>query len=261
MFTPTTIKPLTAADRATYEWQMWSAGVGEAGQEKLKNATVLISRTGGVGSVVAYELAAAGVGKLVIIHGGVVRPSDLNRQLLMTHQSLGSPRIESVRARLLDLNPELEIVGLGEHADQDNVFPLAEQENVDVIVDCAPMFAERFALSDASLRLKKPMVECGMYDMEAQLTTFLPGQTPCLRCLFPEPPSTWKRQFPVFGAVAGSIGAMAATEVIKLIAGVGQPLFGRWLHCDFREMRFRTLQIDRRNDCPFCGDLVPDSHP
>ncbi|MCC9628813.1 HesA/MoeB/ThiF family protein [Blastopirellula sp. JC732] len=240
---------------------MWSEGVGVAGQEKLKNASVLISRTGGIGSVVAYELAAAGVGKLVIIHGGVVRPTDLNRQLLMTHDSIGRPRIETVRARLLELNPRLEIVSLGEHASAENVLPLAEQENVDVVVDCAPMFAERFALADASLKLQKPMVECGMYDMEAQLTTLIPGETPCLRCLFPETPPTWKREFPVFGAVAGSVGAMAATEVIKLITGVGQPLAGRWMHFEFREMRFRTLKIDRRDDCPYCSPLNPNSHP
>jgi len=247
---------LTEADRAVAQWQMWSEGFGEAGQRKLKNATVLISRTGGIGSVVAYELAAAGVGKLVIIHGGVVKPSDLNRQLLMTHDAIGKPRIDSVQRRLLELNPRLELVCLGDHADADNVLPLAQREDVDVIVDCAPMFAERFALAETSLRLHRPLVECGMYDMEAQLTTLVPGQTPCLRCLFPEAPPTWKREFPVFGAVAGTVGAMAATEVIKLISGLGEPLTNRWLHLDFRAMQFRTLKITRRDDCPACGHLA-----
>ena len=101
---------LTDEERATYEWQMWVPDLGEAGQQKIKNASVMISRVGGVGSVVAYELAAAGVGKLVLAHAGNVKPSDLNRQLLMTHDWLGRPRIESIRRRLLDLNPRLEIV-------------------------------------------------------------------------------------------------------------------------------------------------------
>lgn len=251
-------RQLTDDDRATYQWQMWSEGFGDQGQQKLKNATVMISRTGGIGSVVAYELAAAGVGKLVIIHGGVIKPTDLNRQLLMTHESLGTPRIDSVRDRLLELNPRLELVCLGEHANSENILPLAEQENIDVIVDCAPLFEERFALAEASLHLRKPMIECGMYDMEAQLTTLIPGETPCLRCLFPEKPASWKREFPVFGAVAGSVGAMAATEAIKVISGIGTTLAGRWLHIDFREMQFRSLEIKHRPDCPSCRHLFAD---
>ena len=109
-------KELTDIERAVYEWQMWVPDFGEAGQEKLKGAAVMVSRVGGVGSVVAYELAAAGIGKLVLAHAGNVKPSDLNRQLLMTDDWLGKPRIESIRRRLLDLNPRLEIVGIGEIA-------------------------------------------------------------------------------------------------------------------------------------------------
>ena len=115
---------LTPEERATYEWQMWVEDFGETGQEKLKSASVMISRVGGLGSVVAYELAAAGVGRMVLAHGGDVRPSDLNRQLLMTHDWIGKPRIESITRRLLDLNPRLEIDAHGENVNLDNAGAL-----------------------------------------------------------------------------------------------------------------------------------------
>ena len=121
-----TPQPLTDEERAVYEWQIWVPEFGEAGQETLKGASVLISRCGGLGSVVAYELAAAGVGRLVIAHGGNVKPSDLNRQLLMTHDWLGKPRVESARRRLLELNPRMEIVAIPENVNETNAEELAE---------------------------------------------------------------------------------------------------------------------------------------
>jgi len=232
---------LTDFEQKRYEWQMWTEGVGEAGQEKLKNARVLISRGGGVGSVVAYELAAAGVGKLVVAHGGNVKPSDLNRQLLMTHDHLGQPRIESICRRLNDLNPLVEIEGVGENVSEDNADELVEK--VDLVVDCAPLFPERYAMNDAARRQRKPMIENAMFDGEAYLTTFVPGVTGCLRDLWPEPPPTWKRKFPVFGAVSGTIACMAAYEAIKYFTGIGNLLTNTLLRCDLMTMRFHRLPI------------------
>src|SRR5438105_1159933 len=114
-------RPLTDADRARYEWQIWVPGFGEAGQRRLKNASVLVSRVGGVGGVVAYELAAAGIGRLVLAHAGAVRPDDLNRQLLMTHDSIGRPRMEIAPPRLRELNPDLEVLAVAENLSEDNV--------------------------------------------------------------------------------------------------------------------------------------------
>ncbi|TWU25395.1 Molybdopterin-synthase adenylyltransferase [Novipirellula galeiformis] len=242
---------LTAEEHATYEWQMWVSDFGAAGQQKLKNASVMISRVGGVGSVVAYELAAAGVGKLILAHAGNVKPSDLNRQLLMTHDWIGKPRIESIRRRLLELNPRLEIVAVGENVGPENAAQLIEQ--CDVVVDCAPLFPERFLMNEQAVRQGKPMVECAMYEMEAHITTIIPGRSPCLRCLFPEAPPTWKRQFPVFGAVSGTVACMGAVEAIKVIAEIGTPLAGRLVKMDLRDMSFRTLNFARRSDCPVCG--------
>ncbi len=242
---------LTDEERAVYEWQIWVPDFGETGQEALKGASVLVSRCGGLGSVVAYELAAAGIGKLVIAHAGNVKPSDLNRQLLMTHDWLGKPRAESAERRLRELNPRLEIVAVKENINQDNAQQIVEQ--VDLVVDCAPLFDERYAMNQAAVQQNKPLVECAMYELEAQLTTIIPGQTPCLSCLYPDDPPAWKREFPVFGAVSGAIGCIAAMDAIKVIAGFGEPLTGQLLTCDLRDMTFRKRTISRNPDCPVCG--------
>lgn len=246
-------QPLTDEERAIYEWQMWVPGFGEAGQEKLKGATALVSRCGGVGSVVALELAAAGIGKLVIAHAGNIKPSDLNRQLLMTHAGLGQSRIESAERRLHDLNPRLQIEAIAENISEENAERIVEK--VDVLIDCAPMFAERLAMNRQAVHQGKPLIDCAMYDLEAQLTSIVPGKTPCLACLYPEEPSQWRRQFPVFGAVSGTIACMAAMEAIKVISGLGEPLYGNMLTCDLREMHFRRVAIKRRPGCAVCGHL------
>ena len=246
-------KSLSEHERAVYEWQMWVPGFGEEGQEKLKNASVLVSRCGGLGSVVAYELAAAGVGHLILAHGGSIVRSDLNRQLLMTEEGLGTPRVESAARRLRQLNPRLEIEAIPE-----NIGPSLAAEivpRVDVVVDCAPLFEERMAMNAEAVRHGIPLVECAMYQLDAQITTMLAGRTPCLACLFPESPPNWRRQFPVFGAVSGTIGCLGAMEAIKLISGLGDPLFGRMLMIDFSDMTTVTTRIERRHGCRVCGTI------
>ncbi len=244
--------PLTDEERAIYEWQMWVPDFGAAGQERLKGASVLISRVGGVGGAVAYQLAAAGVGRLILAHAGNLRASDLNRQLLMTHDGLGRPRIETAARRLRELNPRLHVEALAENVSEDNAARLVAM--ADLVVGCAPLFSERLLLNREAVRQRKPLVDCAMFELEAQLTTIVPGRTPCLACLVPEPPPAWKRAFPVFGAVAGTIGSMGAMEAIKVLAGLGEPLLGRLLLCDLRSMSFRTLPIQRRAECGVCGD-------
>lgn len=247
-----TPKPLQDIDRAIYEWQMWVEDFGAQGQEYLKGSTVLVSRIGGLGSPVCYELAAAGVGKLILAHAGDIKPSDLNRQLLMTHAKLGTPRVQCAKERLQELNPQLEVVPINANMSSENAEELVGMS--DLVVDCAPLFAERFAMNSACVRSNTPMIECAMYDLEATLTTIIPGTTPCLRCLLPEEPKAWKREFPVFGAVSGSVGCLAAMEAIKVLSGFGEPLTGRMLTMDLRHMRFRTHEITRRPSCPECGN-------
>jgi len=246
---------LTAEERAIYEWQMWLPGFGEAAQVKLKAASVLISRVGGLGGNVAYQLAAAGVGRLILAHGGRLRPSDLNRQILQTQARIGQPRMDTIVGRLHDLNPRLEIIAVPENVSETNAASLVAQ--ADVVVDAAPMFGERLALNRAAVAARRPMVECAVYAFEAHVTTFIPGRTGCLQCLVPEAPPDWKRQFPVLGAVSGTAGCLGAVEVVKLLTGLGQPLAGTRLVMDLGSMEFRRLQAPRRLDCPICGCSPP----
>ncbi len=244
---------LTPEERATYEWQMWLPGFGEEGQRRLKRASVLISRVGGLGGLVAYQLAAAGVGKLVLAHAGKLRADDLNRQLLQTHDHVGKPRMESIARRLRELNPRVEIVGVAENLSEENARTLLAQ--ADVAVDAAPLFEERFALNRAAVAAGKPMVECAMYALEGQVTVFQPGHTGCLACLYPETPAHWRREFPVLGAVSGTVACLAAVEVVKLLTGLGQPLTGTLLTMDLGTMHFRRHRLRRRPECPVCGGL------
>ena len=246
-------RPLNDEEKATYEWQIWVDDFREAGQEKLKGASVLVSRVGGLGSVVAYELAAAGVGKLVLAHAGNVKHSDLNRQLLMTHDWLGKPRVESAERRLKELNLRLEIVAVGENVSEENAELLVSQ--VDLVVDCAPLFQERFAMNRQAVLQGKPIIECAMYDLEAQITTVIPGQTPCLACLFPEQPPEWRREFPVFGAVSWTVGCMAAMEAIKVLGGFGESLAGSLLTFDLRDMQLAKRRVLRDPECRVCGGI------
>jgi molybdopterin/thiamine biosynthesis adenylyltransferase len=241
---------LTDEERAVYEWQLWVPGFGEAGQRALKAASVLVTRVGGVGGTAACYLAAAGVGRLVLAHAGPIRPADLNRQVLMTHAGLGTPRVESAAHRLRELNPRVAVEAVGENITDDNAERLVR--SVDLVVDAAPVFPERFRLNAEAVRQRKPLVESAMYELEAQLTTIVPGQTPCLGCLYPGDPPGWQRRFPVFGAVAGTVGSLAAMEAIKVLAGLGEPLLGKMLVCDLRDMTFRTVRLSRNPDCRVC---------
>lgn len=242
---------LTDRERAIYEWQIWLPALGEAGQEKLKGATALVSRCGGLGGPLALSLAAAGIGRLVIAHGGNVRLSDLNRQILMTDDWVGKPRAESIARRLREFNPRTVVEVVAENVSEANVGRLVGE--ADIVFDCAPLFEERFLMNREAVRQGKPMVEAGIYGMEGQVTVILPGKTPCLACLYPEKPPHWKRQFPVLGAVPAMIGQMAALEGVKLLAGMGQSLAGVLLYCDTLSMSFQRIPIQRRPDCPVCG--------
>lgn len=238
------------ADRARYEWQLWVEGFSEQGQERLKNATALVSRVGGVGGAAAQQLAAAGIGRLILAHAGNLRSSDLNRQILMEHAGLEKPRIEQAARRLRQFNPDLQIDAVAENISADNVDRLVAK--ADIVVGCAPLFQERLWLNAAAVRHGKPYVDCAMFELELQLFTVLRGG-PCLACLMPEPPAEWKRQFPVFGAVAGTVGSLGAMEAIKVLAGLGEPLRGAMLLGDLRTMDFRKVTVAARPNCPVCG--------
>jgi molybdopterin/thiamine biosynthesis adenylyltransferase len=245
---------VTDFERNLYQWQLSVPGFGEAGQAKLKKSSVLISRVGGVGGAAAYQLAAAGVGRLVLAHAGNLRTDDLNRQILMRADAVGKLRVDCAAQTLLAFNPTIEVVPVPENISASNAARLVAQ--VDLVVDCAPLFEERYAMNREAVRQNRPMVECAMYELEAQLTAIRPRQSACLACVYPEAPPDWTRHFPVFGAVSGTIGSLAAMEAIKILAGFGSPLFDRLLCCDLRSMNFRTVNTRRLLSCPVCGTQV-----
>jgi molybdopterin/thiamine biosynthesis adenylyltransferase len=176
--------------------------------------------------------------------------------MLMTADGLGKPRVESALRRLKELNPRLAVEIRNANIGEENVDELVE--DADLIVDAAPLFRERFLLNRAAVEQGKPMVDSAMYELEAQLTTIVPGRTPCLTCLYPGDPPGWRRQFPVFGAVSNMIGSLAAMEAIKVLSGVGEPLLGRLLVADLRDMSFRTVKLQRNLHCLVCRDAQKD---
>ncbi|HWB04264.1 MAG TPA: HesA/MoeB/ThiF family protein [Verrucomicrobiales bacterium] len=241
---------LTAAERERYAWQLDIPGHGEEGQRKLKAATVLISRAGGVGGAAALQLAAAGIGRLILAHAGALRLDDLNRQLLMRTDGIGQSRMALARETLRQFNPAVEVITFEENVSPNNTERLVSM--ADIVIDAAPLFEERLALNAASVKLRKPMVEAAMHGMEFSVTVFHPAHPGCLACLCPEPPAWWRRRFPVFGAVSGVAGSIAAVEAIKLITGIGEPLIGRMLAGDLAAGRFRVLNL-QQTGCPQCG--------
>ena len=245
---------LTDEDRHRYEWQLWVRDFGAEGQRRLKAASVFVSRIGGVGGAAAMQLAAAGVGRLVLAHAGNVRLDDLNRQLLMATDWVGKPRVESAVRRLRELNPHVEIETMAENVSESNAADFVSR--CDLVIAAAPLFSERLLMNREAVRQRKPLVDCAMYELEGRLMSVLPGQSACLACLHPEPPANWKREFPVFSAVASCVGSLAAMESIKLIAGLGEPLTGQLLTIDLRDMTFRKIAIARRAGCEVCGGVV-----
>ena len=232
--------------------------VGLSGQKRLEAATVLVIGAGGLGSPVAYYLAAAGVGTLRIADDDVVDRSNLQRQILHTDARIGVPKVESAQTTLHALNPRTRIEAVAERVTSDNVERLLE--GVDVVVDGADNFAARYLLNDACVKLGKPLVYGAVHRFEGQVGVFDAGRhrgsAPCYRCLFPEPPPPEAApncaEAGVLGVVPGLVGLLQATEAIKLLLGLGTPLTGRLLHVDTLGLRFRETRLAPDPDCPVC---------
>jgi len=226
---------------------------GEEGQKRLKEASAFVTRVGGLGGPVAIYLALAGIGKLVVAHGGVVEPSNMNRQLLMSYDAIGKPRINCIAERLKSLNPFMELVAIGEDVAMDEKRTKEIVSQVDIAIACPPTFEERFNLNKACVELGKPLVEVAMYGMEGYITFIKPKVTPCLACLFPSPPR-WSIPFPVLGSVSALMGCIAATEVVKYLTGYGSILEGVMLHVDTTHWEIRKVKVKRKANCPVCGE-------
>jgi molybdopterin/thiamine biosynthesis adenylyltransferase/rhodanese-related sulfurtransferase len=233
--------------------------VGIDGQKRLEAARVLVVGAGGLGSPAAFYLAAAGVGTLRVVDDDIVDRSNLQRQILHTDERVGTPKVASAEATLSALNPRTRIEAVHERITSDNVERMLEQ--VDVVLDGADNFAARYLLNDACVKLGKPLVYGAVHRFEGQLSVFDAGRrrggAPCYRCLFPEPPPPAAApncsEAGVLGVLPGVIGLLQATEAMKLILGVGEPLAGRLLHFDALSMRFRETRLAPDPDCTVCA--------
>ncbi|MGK7914362.1 MAG: ThiF family adenylyltransferase [Prochloraceae cyanobacterium] len=243
---------LTPKELERYRRQIMLPGFGEEGQRKLKQSTAVVSGVGGLGGTVALYLAVAGIGKLILVRGGELRLDDMNRQILMTDDWVGKPRLIKAQETLSKINPDIEVEAIAEYVTPDNVDSLVQQS--DIALSCAYSFTERDLLNAACVLWDKPMVEAAMDGMDAYLTTIVPGKTPCLSCIFPEKPPEWdKRGFGVVGAVPGTLACLAALEAIKLITGIGKPLLGQLLTMDLNNLEFAKRRPYHDPDCPVCS--------
>jgi sulfur-carrier protein adenylyltransferase/sulfurtransferase len=240
-----------------YARQLRLAQIGEAGQATLGSAKVVLLGAGGLGSPAALYLAAAGVGQLTLIDDDVVERSNLHRQIIHADARVGMAKTESARIALQALNPRVRIAIHNERLQADNVERLLAGH--DVLVDGADNFPARYLLTAASLRLKLPMVYGAVERFSGQVSVFDPRRedSPCYRCLFPEPPLAADApncsEAGVLGVLPGVVGLLQATEVLKLLLRLGEPLVGRLLNFDALDMRFREIRLARDPDCPGCG--------
>jgi molybdopterin/thiamine biosynthesis adenylyltransferase/rhodanese-related sulfurtransferase len=233
--------------------------VGLEGQRRLAKAQVLLVGAGGLGSPAAYYLAAAGVGRLRVVDDDVVDRSNLQRQILHAEAGIGHPKVESAAAALEALNPRTRVEALRARVEAGNVEALLA--GVDVVLDGSDNFPTRYLLNDACVHLGKPLVYGAVHRFEGQASVFDAGrnrgQSPCYRCLFPEPPSAAEApncaEAGVLGVLPGVIGLLQATETLKLLLGIGEPLSGRLLHFDALGMRFRETRLAPDPDCAVCA--------
>ena len=244
---------LTDLDRSVYEWQLDVPGFGEKGQAILRNSTALVSRCGGLGGPVCFSLAAAGFGKIIIAHAGDLRLDDLNRQILMQHDDVGSARCESARKTLTAFNPNVEVEIVPENITEENAAGLVERS--DIVFGAAPLFEERFLMNRECVRQGRLLVDSAMYNLEGRIISIVPGESACLACLYPEIPPNWKRRFPVIGAVSALAANIGAMEGIKLLTGLGTANANRMIYFDSGTMRFQTIELKRNPECKVCGDI------
>ncbi|MFN2483653.1 MAG: molybdopterin-synthase adenylyltransferase MoeB [Candidatus Limnocylindria bacterium] len=247
---------LSDAQRRRYNRQMLIPEVGLAGQQKLAKSGVLVLGAGGLGSPAAFYLAAAGVGTIGLVDDDVVDESNLQRQILHATDRLGMKKVESARIALAGLNPEVRVVTHDERLDQGNVDRLIA--GYDLVIDGTDNFDTRYILNDAAVRLRKPVVHGSVYRFDGQVTTFIPFEGPCYRCMYPTMPPPELAPgcdvAGVLGVLPGLVGMLQATEALKLLLGAGETLAGRLLMIDALNTEFSEVKVWRDPACPACGE-------
>ncbi len=245
----------TDNERRRYSRHTMLPEVGEEGQRRLKEGSVLLIGAGGLGSPAALYLAAAGVGHIGLIDPDAVDESNLQRQVLYGAADQGATKIDAARRRLADLNPHIEISTWREYFTPENGTAIAR--DFDIILDGADNFSARYLSNDVAVLLDKPNVHGAIYRFEGQVSVFKKGEGPCYRCMYPDPPAPGTvpscGDVGVLGVLPGVVGTLQATEAVKLLIGIGEPLIGRLLMYDALRMRFRELAVPRDPSCPLCG--------
>jgi molybdopterin/thiamine biosynthesis adenylyltransferase len=241
---------LSADERARYARQIGPGALSEEGQVRLKRSAVLVSRAGGMGGPAALALVMAGVGRVVVAHGGELISPDLNRQVLGSEAGLGRPRPGQFEEALRAMNRFAAVEVIDHEPDDDEALALARR--VDLVISAAPTFEERLRLNEAAVRTGVPLIDAAQWGMTGTLVVVDPGRTACLRCLYPTDPE-FEEMFPVVGAISMAVGALAALEAIKVLSGTGSPLFGRLSLVDGFQGRSSQIVLLRNPDCPCCS--------
>lgn len=247
---------LTKEEIYRYSRHLLIPEVGIRGQKKLKDSSLLIVGTGGLGSPVSLYLAAAGIGRIGLVDYDLVDESNLQRQIVHSTSTIGVPKVDSAKERLLEINPYIEIETYNFLLNRENVKDLIK--DYDLIIDGTDNFHTRYLLNDAAYFAGKPLIYGSIFRFDGQVTVFDGKRGPCYRCLYPVPPPPGTvpscAEGGVFGVLPGVIGALQATEAIKLLLGIGEPLIGKLLLYDALNMEFRTLKLRKDPACPLCGE-------
>jgi len=233
--------------------------VGGKGQEKLLNSKVLVIGAGGLGSPAILYLAAAGVGTIGIVDFDVVDFSNLQRQIIHNTERVGTPKVESAKKTVEMLNPDVKVITYNTRISKENIMDIIK--DYDVVLDGTDNFPTRFLINDACYFAGKPLVSAAMLRFEGQVSVFdfrNKEKSPCYRCLFPEPPPPGLvpscQEAGILGSIGGIMGCIQATEAIKLILGIGEPLVGKLLIMDALSMDFRKVKLRKDPNCPLCGE-------
>ena len=254
---------MTPEQRDRYSRHTLLPEVGVDGQLKMLNARVLLLGAGGLGAPTALYLAAAGIGTIGLVDDDVVDASNLQRQVIHNTERIGVPKTESARLTIEALNPDVKVIEHRTRLDSSNILEILS--DYDVIVDGADNFPTRYLLNDASVRLRKPVVSASILSFDGQISTFVPYEGPCYRCLYPTPPPAELAPScsanGVLGVMAGTMGTLQANEVLKLVIGIGEPLVGRLLLYEALGTRFTELKVRRDPECPICGENAPEIPP
>jgi len=241
---------LTEEDLVRYNRQIMYKEFDKEGQLKLKWSHVIVAGLGGLGCPASTYLACAGVGHITIIDSDNVELSNLNRQILHWDDNIGDRKVDSAVQKLTQLNPSIEVTPMYVRITENNAADIIK--GADVVIDAMDNFATRFILNQACVAEKIPFIHGGIWGLYGQVTTIIPGQTPCLNCVFPQKREEHK-PFPVFGTTAALIATIQSIEAIKLLAGFGQTLTGRMLYIDQVKMQFYFRDLVKNPNCKVCG--------